>query len=57
MRITRIHDDQNGESYSKDVEIGFSSVNFALPASPLNVSFRRRSLIMSDSLHAFHQSQ
>ena len=57
MHNTRIHADQNGESHFEEVEIGFSPVNFAPPALPLDVSFRTRNLITSDSLPSFHQSQ
>jgi hypothetical protein len=57
MQITRIHADQNGESHFEEVEIGFSPVNVAPAARPLNVSSRTRNLIMSDSLPSFRQSQ
>lgn len=38
MKYTRIYADEAGESHFEDVEIEFSSVDFAPPAPPLDVS-------------------
>jgi len=38
MKYTRVYADENGESHFEDVEVEFSSVDFAPPAPPLDLS-------------------
>ena len=37
MKYTRVYADSNGESHFEDVEVEFSSVDFAPPAPPLEL--------------------
>ncbi len=38
MKYTRVYADENGESHFEDVEVELSSVDFAPPAPPLDLS-------------------
>ncbi len=38
MKYTRVYADSNGESHFEDVDVEFSSVDFAPPAPPLDLS-------------------
>ena len=38
MKVTRLYCDKGGESHFEDIELDFSSVDFAPPAPPLELS-------------------